>query len=145
MKNKPIICLDFDGVIHSYTSGWKGADVIADPPVYGAFDAIKEYAKHFDVRVFSSRSNQNGGIDAMRTWFIKHGYPSKDGINPDNITFSTEKPPAILTIDDRGYMFTGDFPSVEWVNDFQPWYKKDHMETMRDDGIDVVNGYENKI
>jgi hypothetical protein len=30
---KPILCLDFDGVIHSYSSGWKGADVIPDPPV----------------------------------------------------------------------------------------------------------------
>lgn len=29
---KPILCLDFDGVIHSYASGWKGADVIPDPP-----------------------------------------------------------------------------------------------------------------
>lgn len=32
---KPILCLDFDGVIHSYSSGWKGADVIPDPPVAG--------------------------------------------------------------------------------------------------------------
>ena len=27
---KPILCLDFDGVIHRYDSGWKGADVIPD-------------------------------------------------------------------------------------------------------------------
>jgi hypothetical protein len=32
---KPILCLDFDGVLHSYTSGWKGAAVIPDPPVPG--------------------------------------------------------------------------------------------------------------
>ena len=31
---KPILCLDFDGVVHSYTSGWKGADVIPDPPSF---------------------------------------------------------------------------------------------------------------
>ena len=30
-NRKPILCLDFDGVIHSYISGWKGADVIPDP------------------------------------------------------------------------------------------------------------------
>jgi hypothetical protein len=28
MMGKPILCLDFDGVLHSYSSGWKGADVI---------------------------------------------------------------------------------------------------------------------
>src|SRR6516165_11904546 len=25
---KPILCLDFDGVLHSYTSGWQRAEVI---------------------------------------------------------------------------------------------------------------------
>lgn len=28
---KPILAVDFDGTLHSYTSGWKGADVVADP------------------------------------------------------------------------------------------------------------------
>ena len=35
MPFKPTIILDFDGVIHSYTSGWQGADVIGDPPWRG--------------------------------------------------------------------------------------------------------------
>ena len=30
------IAVDFDGVIHSYTSKWVAADVIPDPPVSGA-------------------------------------------------------------------------------------------------------------
>ena len=38
--SKPILCLDFDGVIHSYSSGWKGAAVIPDPPVDGAMRFI---------------------------------------------------------------------------------------------------------
>ena len=39
---KKTVVFDFDGVIHSYTSGWKGATVIPDPPVEGIGDALKE-------------------------------------------------------------------------------------------------------
>lgn len=63
---KPILCLDFDGVIHSYVSGWQGANAVADPPVKGAFTFIKNALNHFDVYIFSSRSNQPGGIAAMQ-------------------------------------------------------------------------------
>jgi len=35
-----LVCLDFDGVIHSYTSGWQGIESADDPPVPGAFDFI---------------------------------------------------------------------------------------------------------
>jgi hypothetical protein len=43
---KPVISLDFDGVIHSYTSPWTCCEEINDPPVEGALDFI-----HFMSRV----------------------------------------------------------------------------------------------
>ena len=41
--SKPILCLDFDGVIHSYASGWKGADVIPDAAVPGAMEFLRTW------------------------------------------------------------------------------------------------------
>lgn len=38
--SKPILCLDFDGVIHRYDSGWKGPLVIADGVTDGFFDEV---------------------------------------------------------------------------------------------------------
>ena len=59
--SKPILCLDFDGVCHSYVSGWKGADIISDPPVEGLFEFLREAGKHFSIHIYSSRSHQEGG------------------------------------------------------------------------------------
>ena len=42
MDYKPTVVFDFDGVIHSYTSGWKGVAEIPDPPVPGIGEAIAE-------------------------------------------------------------------------------------------------------
>ena len=69
---KPILCLDFDGVIHSYTSGWKGARNIPDPPVPGALDFILAVQAQFQVVILSSRSHQWGGRRAMKRWLTEH-------------------------------------------------------------------------
>jgi hypothetical protein len=118
---KPILCLDFDGVLHSYKSGWKGADCIPDPPVDGAMSFIMEAMEHFTVHIFSSRSNQPGGRSAMRAWIYKNS-----GGAPwvDDLEYPTEKPAAFLTIDDRALTFDGTWPSMETLLSFKPWNKR---------------------
>ncbi|OXS92673.1 hypothetical protein [Pandoraea apista] len=69
---KPILCLDFDGVIHSYSSGWKGPRTIPDAPVDGALQFIIEALETFEVQIFSSRSNYWFGRFAMKCWLRKH-------------------------------------------------------------------------
>jgi hypothetical protein len=127
MPDKPILVVDFDGVLHSYTSGWQGPTVINDPPVPGATAFLKEAVKHFDVHVFSSRSNEEGGIDAMRRelswWLIDELYPGGEKVFAE-IKFPTKKPPAFLTIDDRCICFNGTFPDMDTLWNFKPWNKK---------------------
>lgn len=71
-KRKPILCLDFDGVLHSYTSGWKGARNIPDPPVPGALEFVVGALDRFHVCILSSRSHQWGGRRAMKRWLKRH-------------------------------------------------------------------------
>lgn len=126
--NKPILCLDFDGVIHSYSSGWKGADVVPDPPVEGAIAFILSALHHFDVVIFSSRSNQTGGLQAMKSWLREHAgaawWESPDGPGIEDVRFVQEKPPALVTIDDRAITFDGTWPAVAILLDFKPWNKR---------------------
>lgn len=116
---KPILCLDFDGVIHSYTSGWKGADVIPDPPVEGAEEFIVAASEFFDVQVFSSRSNEEGGISAMLSYIGQHLPKALSFVG-----FPLSKPPAFIGLDDRVLTFNGEWPSIDTLCNFKPWNKR---------------------
>lgn len=130
---KPILCLDFDGVIHSYSSGWKGADVIPDAPVPGALRFIAAAMEHFTVAIYSSRSGQPGGINAMIEWLGYWSVDKQHGMPGDFdhgawglLQWPTEKPPAMVTIDDRALTFNGrwDDYAIETLLRFQPWNKR---------------------
>jgi hypothetical protein len=135
---KPILCIDFDGVIHSYESGWKGATVIPDPYIPGFFAWAIEATKYFDLVVYSSRSKDPDGPRAMREWLgtqsinaIEVGEVSRDfewSRLFNYITFAHEKPAAFLTIDDRAICFKGvwshpDLNPTSLIT-FQPWNKR---------------------
>ncbi len=129
--NKPILCLDFDGVCHSYKSGWKGMLNIPDEPVPGLFEFIEEASKIFEIQVFSTRSETQEGRDAMLLWFVKERekWNREHGQDNDlfvvlNITFPENKPPAFIGIDDRVITFTGNWPDPNDLKSFQPWHKK---------------------
>lgn len=115
---KPLLCLDFDGVLHSYTSGWLGIDVITDAPVYGANEFVNEALEQFEVAVFSARSSSGEGIEAMKKWLRKWHFPVQ------KMSFPKTKPPAFLTIDDRAMLFDGNFPKIDEIRQFVPWMLK---------------------
>jgi hypothetical protein len=126
--NKPILCLDYDGTCTDYKSGWQGANVCNDSPVEGLFDFLSEAIQVFEIHIFSSRSHQPGGVDAMRAWFYKHykNWQNKTGrmFQLDDVKFPSHKPPAQITIDDRAITFEGVWPDLEYLKNFKPWNKK---------------------
>lgn len=126
---KKILCFDFDGVIHSYTSGWQGPRTIPDPPVPGAIDYLhRALNRGFDVVICSSRARYFGGRWAMRRWLCQHAgnlFYDAPGIRGlEEVRFVKAKPPALLTIDDRAMTFCGRWPPFEVVEHFQPWNRR---------------------
>lgn len=150
-RPKPILCLDFDGTIHSYSSGWCGPTVVADPPVEGALRWIWEASKYFQIAIYSSRSSQPGGIEAMKRWFwtevareIESGrlksWRESTGecvaVYMSRLSFPTSKPSAFLTIDDRAIRFRGSWIEFdpESLLGFRPWYQRQGSKTESKEG-----------
>lgn len=115
---KPTVVFDFDGVIHSYKSGWKGIDIIPDEPVEGIKEAIDQIRDHgYEIVIVSTRCADSNGMNAMKNWLEKYN------IYSDRIL--VEKPPAVVYIDDRAICFDGDTKSLlSQIMNFVPWYMK---------------------
>jgi hypothetical protein len=118
MNKKPILCLDFDGVIHDYRHGWSGASIVDGEPVPGSIEFLHAAIERFQVMVFSSRTHQFGGITAMEQWMKRHSMPTLA------LSFPGNKPPAFVTLDDRAITFTGEWPSIDSLLAFKPWNKR---------------------
>lgn len=125
---KRVLCIDFDGVLHSYTSGWQGATHIPDEPVPGAIEWLKELlnpsfasvlqSPDFEVNISSSRSRYLFGRFAMKSWLRVHGLST---IEVKSIRFPLFKPDAYIFIDDRCITFSGVFPTSDALLCFKPW------------------------
>jgi hypothetical protein len=122
-RGKRILLLDFDGCIHSYKNGWQGVAIIPDPPVPGVFEWIETALIYFDIHVYSSRSSSPEGKYAMYEYIKKHAGPDL----ALNLTYTSEKSRAWITIDDRCVCFNGKWSDTRYDPEellkFNPWYK----------------------
>ena len=114
------IAVDFDGVLHLYTKkiGLDEQHMVLDPPVDGAVEWCWEMIKHYDLVVFTCRHVSEGGLEATVEWLKQWGFPW------EQMPVTGTKPVAQIYIDDRGYHFTGIFPTVEEIKSFKPWNRE---------------------
>lgn len=120
---KYTVCVDFDGVIHSYTTPWVAPEVIPDPPVPGAIEWLHEMSAGFRVVIHTTRARTAEGCLAIYKWLAENGYEG------DGVEASYEKVPALIYIDDRAWRFTGsNFPSKEEIHAARPWNKRKNTE-----------------
>ena len=104
VRPRRTVCLDFDGVLHSYRSGWCGADVIPDPPIHGTRESVALLRQQYRVVVYSARCHTEDGRRAVQSWLEKHQ------IVVDEVC--EHKPPALVYVDDRAVRFRGNWDDV---------------------------------
>lgn len=125
---KYTVAVDFDGVLHSYTTPWQGATVIPDPPVDGAIEWLHRTIQKFDVVIFTTRGRWPWGRWAVRRWLHRYaGHlwydgPGYRGI--EDVKVTNRKDAALVYIDDRALRFDGtNFPAADAIHALRPWNK----------------------
>lgn len=115
MYKKGTVVFDFDGVIHSYISGW--SETPNDPPVKYIKEEIDLIRKEgYEVVVVSTRCDTKEGKNTVIEYLAKHN------IQVDRVT--DIKPPALAYIDDRAIKFDGNAKSLLYkIQNFIPWTK----------------------
>jgi hypothetical protein len=112
---KPTICIDFDGVLHGYSEGWKGGEIY-DDPVKLSRETLFLLQSKFNLVVSTARQD----VESVWRWLKNKGYPEMDVTN--------SKPIAVLYIDDRGYRFTSWLETLSFI--------LDRLEELSGKGID---------
>lgn len=134
------ICVDFDGVIHSFTSKWERPHLIPDPPTDGALEWLWDMIQTYDVYIMSARGVRLAGRNAIRAWLYKHAYPAGlwyeqpfGVIGLEDVKVVTKKPHALIYIDDRAWRFggPGTFPTRAQIEDARPWNRPVRKEDTR--------------
>ncbi len=109
MEQQPALCLDFDGVLHTYR-GWKGEDVF-NRPLPGALKFCRKMEKR-GVKLYALSVRPAVKVQA---WLDRYGFP---------VEAVDTKPQAGLYVDDNGFRFRGDWQEVERAIGASPWWEK---------------------
>lgn len=99
------IAIDFDGVIHNFDKGYHDGTCYGDP-IPGSLEAIQKLSTQYNIIIFTAKAKPNRplvngktGTQLVSEWLNKHG------VLHCISEITSEKPRAILYIDDNGYRF----------------------------------------
>lgn len=114
---KKTICIDFNGVLDTYT-GWQGPDFMY-PPRPGLAEFLTKISKTYKIVVLTSTN-----IQKVKQWLCK--YRLDDYI--DDVT--DKKVPAIVYLDDRALTFNGDFDvTFDQIVAFKTYWEPTDIKT----------------
>ena len=116
-ENSTQIAIDFDGVIHKNSKGFFNGTVY-DEPLDGALEAIKNLSSNYEIVIFSAKAKPdrplvNGKTGAELIWDWLEKYNIQQYIKQ----VTSEKPRAVVYIDDKGYRFTDWKSTLNFLND----------------------------
>lgn len=125
---KYTVAVDFDGVIHSYTSPWVAAHIAPDLPVPGAIEWLYSTLQNFEVTIFTTRGKSWRGRRAVRQYLRRYGghlfYESPGMRGLEDVKVSAKKDAALIYLDDRAVRFDGvNFPTAQQIHQLRPWNK----------------------
>lgn len=106
---KPVLAIDFDGVIHRYNQGWKDGSIY-DIPVPGVKESLEKLSKKYTLVIHSARARSKTQIRMIQDWLTKNNlsqYISR--IEPKIV--------AKLYVDDLGVTFKNWDQALKEIND----------------------------
>lgn len=131
-KKPKTICVDFDGVIHSYESGWRGEGVYNEPVPSAAVALQFLREREWYIIIYTCRDEPH-----QIAAYLNHHCIPFDSINENNHSpgNNSPKPHADVYLDDRAIQFNGDWvKAVQEIDSFKPWY---HREDKREAQVKV--------
>ena len=109
------IAIDFDGVIHNSDKGFFDGTCYGDP-IPGSIEAVAKIAQSFEIIIFTAKAKPNRplvngktGTELVVEWLEKYGIMKY--VNE----VTSEKPRALLYIDDNGYRFENWQSTLEFM------------------------------
>ena len=109
------IAIDFDGVIHNSDKGFFDGTCYGDP-IPGSLEAVAKIAQSFEIVIFTAKATPNRplvngktGTELVVEWLEKYG------IMKYVKEVTSEKPRALLYIDDNGYRFENWQSTLEFM------------------------------
>jgi len=133
---KPRISVDFDGVIYNRPKTERGNLVYSAAPNPGAMNFIRHAVSAFEVVICSSRFAGSDGEASQalcEVWFekqlreerrlqvLRKKPPFDVNTVMSRLTFTATKPVARVYIDDRSFLFTGEWPTIPQLLAFRTW------------------------